>query len=109
MSRAVTSGIFTPQTVDRLPIPGTSPDDIDGDKVRSHIERAQGRGRFNAPDNPDEYLAYRGCVAPHEDRLCATTAGLLCFGKDPQGILHHAVVDVGHYRGTEAVSFDVLN
>ncbi len=35
--------------------------------------------------------------------------GFLCFGRAPQQIFPHAVVDIGHYRGNEAVSLDVVH
>ena len=41
--------------------------------------------------------------------LFATLAGVLCFGYDPQAIFPHAVVDIGHYRSNESVSFDVVH
>jgi predicted HTH transcriptional regulator len=46
---------------------------------------------------------------PHNGEIYSTAAGLVCFGKQPQAILPQAVVDIGHYRGTEAVSFDVIH
>ncbi len=38
-----------------------------------------------------------------------TLAGILCFGRDPQQLFPNAVVDLGHYRGSEPLSIDVVH
>ncbi len=100
---------FPRHSVDTLPIEDVGLDAINLEQVANHIAQAQARGRYTGPTDPLGYLKYRKCVVPFEDELRATLAGILCFGHAPQTILPHAVVDIGHYHGSEAVSFDVIH
>jgi predicted HTH transcriptional regulator len=82
---------------------------LDLDKVAAHIAKAVKLGRYHSSVEPLEYLLLNQCVVPVEEEQYATLAGILCFGHDPQAIFPSAVVDIGHYRGEEAISFEVVN
>lgn len=97
------------RSVDGLPIRGTSIDDLDLDHVAAHVAQARERDRYNGPLEPVSYLQLQQCLAPLGDALHATPAGILCFGRDPQATFTHAVVDLGHYRGLDPVSYDVVH
>ncbi|GAC1543969.1 MAG: hypothetical protein NVS2B7_17990 [Herpetosiphon sp.] len=109
MSDSGSGKTFPRQSVDALPVEEAGIDALDMDKVATHIAQAQVRGRYEGPSDPMEYLHYRKCVAIHDEKLRATLAGILCFGHTPQQIFPHAVVDIGHYRGNESVSFEVIH
>lgn len=109
MNESLSGRTFPRHSVDTLPVEDVDIDAISLEQVAAHIAQAQSRGRYIGPTDPMEYLLLRKCLVPHEDALRATLAGILCFGRDPQAILPHAVVDIGHYRGSEAVSFDVVH
>lgn len=94
---------------DSLPLRPTTLDDLDMEQVQAHLKQVVDNGRYTGPADPGAYLTARSCVATFEGTLHATAAGILCFGRNPQAILPHAVVDLGHYRGTEAVSTDVTH
>lgn len=49
------------------------------------------------------------CIIAEGEATLATPAGILCFGRQPQEVFPHAVVDLVHYRGTDAVSFEVAH
>ena len=102
-------GAFPQHSVDALPLRDAPPDVIDLEKVAAHITEAAAQGRYTGPADPEEYLALNKCVAELEGVPRATLAGLLCFGRTPQAIVPQAVVDIGHYRGTESVSYDVVH
>jgi ATP-dependent DNA helicase RecG len=109
MTWTATTAAFTPHSADRLPVPGTSIEHLAMDKVAEHVARARRRQHYGGPEDAIEYLEARDCLAPYNGEVCATIAGLLCFGRNPQAVLPHAVVDLGHYAGTEAISSDVLH
>jgi ATP-dependent DNA helicase RecG len=100
---------FPRQSVDTLPVDDAGADAIDLERVATHIAQAQARGRYSGTTEPLEYLKLRKCLVPFAGELRATLAGILCFGHSPQAIFPHAVVDIGHYRGNESVSFDVIH
>ena len=97
------------RAVDGQPVRDTDASLIDFDRVAKHIAQARGLGRYDGPTDPTDYLLARRCVGRVEGQLCATLAGILCFGHDPQALLPHAVVDLGHYRGVEQRSFEVVH
>ena len=94
---------------DSLPLRMAPADLIDQHKVAAHIDKAAAAGRLEGPDDPIEYLLHKRCLVPIDGVLYGTIAGLMCFGHDPQAVLPNAVVDIGHYRGVEAVSFEVVH
>lgn len=94
---------------DSQPILETSIDLIDLDRVRAHIERAQEKRRYNGPLDPEVYLRHKQCIVEYDGALLATTAGLVCFGRNPQASLPRAVVDLGHYHGLDPVSYEVIH
>jgi predicted HTH transcriptional regulator len=97
------------RSIDGLPIRNTSLDDLDLDRVATHIQQARTTGRYSGPQEPITYLQRYQCVALLGQALHATPAGILCFGRHPQDYFPHAVVDLGHYQGLEPVSYDVLH
>ena len=109
MSDATSAKTFPRQSVDTLPVEEADVNVLDMDKVIAHMTQARARGRYDGPSEPEEYLHYRKCIAPLDGQYRATLAGILCFGRAPQQIFPHAVVDIGHYRGNEAVSLDVVH
>ena len=97
------------RAIDSLPVRDTTLDLIDLAKVEAHITRAVERGRYHGPTNPIEYLKQKRCVVAEGDAILATPAGILCFGYQPQEVFPRAVVDLAHYRGVDAVSFEVAH
>lgn len=94
---------------DALPVRTATPDMIDLDKVRAHIAQAIERGRYRGTTTPHDYLLEHKCLVAVESNLYATLAGVLCFGRNPQALFPRAVVDIGHYRGTESISFELVH
>jgi ATP-dependent DNA helicase RecG len=74
-----------------------------------HIAQAVERGRYHGPTNPIDYLTKKRCVITEGEATLATPAGILCFGHQPQEIFPRAVVDLVHYHGLDAVSFEVTH
>ena len=96
-------------STDHLPLRGVSPEALDFEKVANHIDQAIRRGRYHGSENPIDYLQESQCVAAIDGTTYATTAGILCFGRNPQAIFPRAVVDLGHYRATEVDSNEVVH
>lgn len=94
---------------DSVPLQHIALDQIDQAKVTEHITGAIARGRYNGPSDPMHYLIHSHCASFIEDVLHPTLAGVLCFGRTPQAYYPRAVVDLGHYRGSEVVSFEVVH
>lgn len=97
------------RSTDSLPVRATTPDLIDLDKVATHIERATSRGRYRGTTDPMKYLLEKKCLVQIGTEIYATLAGILCFGHHPQAVFPRAVIDIGHYRGTETLSYEVVN
>jgi predicted HTH transcriptional regulator len=95
--------------MDSSPIRTTSLSMLDLEKVATHIERAIERGRYTGPPSPKEYLLRKQCIIEVDSEIYVTLAGMMCFGRDPQAIFPRAVIDIGHYRGVEPVSFEVFH
>lgn len=94
---------------DALPVRETSTDQINMDAVRTHIREAAERGRYEGPDDPIAYLRNRKAIVTVGEADYLTLTGLLCFGRSPQEVFPHAVIDLGHYGGRESVSHDVVH
>ena len=88
------------RSIDSTPIRDTGLELLDLNSVRAHIDRAVERKRYNGPTDAIDYLCSKHCLVIDGDRQLATPAGLLCFGRNPQDVLPHAVVNLTHYRGT---------
>ena len=99
----------TIRSTDSLPVRTTTPDLLDFDKVAVHIERAVERGRYHGPTDTQAYLLHKQCLVAVGAELYVTLAGMLCFGREPQTVFPRANVDIGHYRGSETVSFEVVH
>ena len=97
------------QGIDHIPLPETTASLLDSEKVKKHLERAIEMHRYSGPADPEHYLVKKHCLVPVNGVLRATPAGILCFGTDPQAIYPRAIVDIGHYRGIEAISFEVTH
>lgn len=97
------------RSADSLPIIGTSLELIDLEKVRAHIARAGENGRSNGPTDPADYLRYMQCAVDTAEGTQVTLAGLLCFGRSPQRLVPMSVIDLGHYRGLDPISYEVVH
>lgn len=97
------------QTIDSVPIDGTSPDLLDIERVRAHIEGAIKRRRYTGDPDPIAYLTQRRCLVQGGDELLATPAGILAFAREPQRFFANSGVHLLHYRGTQPSSLDVIH
>jgi len=82
---------------------------LDLDKVAAHIAEAERRGRYQGPTEPNAYLSHKRCLVEVSGRIYPTFAGIICFGDYPQEVFPNAVVDLGHYGGSQPVSYDVVH
>jgi predicted HTH transcriptional regulator len=97
------------RSADSWPVRMTTLDMIDMQRVAAHVADAVKRGRYLGPTEPLEYLLGKRCVVDVEGEMYPTLAGILCFGHNPQQLFPNAVVDLGHYKGTEPLSIDVVH
>ena len=97
------------RSTDGLPVRAATPAQLDFERVRAHIEQVTARGRYRGTQDPEAYLLEHRCLVAVGTELYPTLAGILCFGRNPQDVVPNAVVDLGHYRGREPVSFEVLH
>lgn len=97
------------RSADSVPIADTSLELLDLEKVRAHIARASENGRLNGPPDPVGYLLHKQCAVTTPKGPQVTLAGLLCFGHEPQRLIPRAVIDLGHYRGIEPLSYEVVH
>ncbi|WP_129631065.1 ATP-binding protein [Candidatus Oscillochloris fontis] len=95
--------------IDSQPVIGTSRAMLDMRRVEAHIRHATENGRLNGPTTPVEYLRYNHCLVDLEGEEVATLAGLMCFGYNPQDLFRQAVIDIGHWRGADPLSFEVVH
>lgn len=100
---------FEQRSVDSLPIRSAAPTVLNHDRVAAHLAEAQARGRYAGPTNPETYLYQKQCLVREGDTVYPTLAGVLCFGHSPQAVVPVATVDLGHYRGTVPVSYEVAH
>jgi ATP-dependent DNA helicase RecG len=77
--------------------------------VARHLKDAADRGRYDGTEDPIAYLRSRKAIVTVGGADYLTLTGILCFGHNPQEIFPHAVIDLGHYGGREAVSNDVVH
>jgi len=99
----------TAHSVDSLPVRTTTAELLDLDKVAAHIAQAVERRRYQGASDPFTYLVEKHCLVAVGTTYYATLAGILCFGRSPQQTFPTALVDIGRYRGVEAVSYDVIH
>ncbi|MDQ5851792.1 MAG: hypothetical protein M3380_06895 [Chloroflexota bacterium] len=99
----------THPTTDGMPVRGAPATLLDLDKVAAHVERAIQRRRYQGTPDPLDYLVQKHCLVELEGEQYTTVAGILCFGRNPQAFFPRAVVDIGHYRGSSAVSYEVVH
>ena len=97
------------RTADSLPVRMTTLEMIDMQRVATHVTDALERGRYQGPTEPLEYLLKKRCVVEVEGEMYPTLAGILCFAHTPQQLFPNAVVDLGHYGGSEPLSYDVVH
>jgi predicted HTH transcriptional regulator len=97
------------RSVDSLPVRTTNPSLLDYERVASHIAYAAESGRYSGPTEPEAYLLHKRCLIDFSGDLYVTMAGLLCFGREPQVLFPRAVVDIGQYRDTDAVTYESIN
>lgn len=97
------------RTFDSMPVRGTSPELLDLERVHAHLAAMTRRGQSLEQPEPMDYLLQRRCIAIVDNQLLVTVAGLLCFGQNPQALFPRAVVDLGHYRSYESVSYELVH
>ncbi|NNJ12969.1 hypothetical protein EKD04_021830 [Chloroflexales bacterium ZM16-3] len=105
-------GVINPDAlrgIDSQPVIGTSIDMLDMRLVEAHLQRATDNGRLIGPSDPLDYLRYNRCLVDLDGQDMASLAGLMCFGHSPQQLFRQAVIDIGHWRGTEPLSFEVVH
>jgi ATP-dependent DNA helicase RecG len=94
---------------DSQAVVGTSIEMLDMRLVESHLRRATDNGRLTGPHDPLGYLRHNHCLVTLDDQEVVTLAGLMCFGRSPQDLFRQAVIDIGHWRGSEPLSFEVVH
>src|SRR4029079_3589766 len=97
------------RSFDSLPVRTATPDMLDIEKVIAHIARLVKEPQYRGPSDHTDSLDQRRCLATAGNERLATLAGLICFGHNPQELFPRAVVDIGHYRGLETVSYEVVH
>ncbi|PDV96815.1 ATP-binding protein [Candidatus Chloroploca asiatica] len=97
------------QTIDSLPISGTSLDVLDMERVRAHIASATKQLRFNGDPDPIAYLIRSRCMVKEGAELLATPTGILAFGHEPQRYFANTGVNIVHYRGSTPNSIEVMH
>lgn len=97
------------RSADGLPIRNTSATLLDLERVAEHITEARRRDRYQGPTDPLAYLRQSQCLIAVDGEEYVSLAGLLCFGRDPQALFPNAVIDLGHYRGADASSYDLIH
>jgi predicted HTH transcriptional regulator len=105
-------GVINPDALrgsDSQAVMGTSIDMLDMRLVESHLRRATDNGRLSGPSDPLGYLRHTHCLVTLDGQDMVTLAGLMCFGRNPQELFRQAVVDIGHWRGSEPLSFEVVH
>lgn len=105
-------GIINPNALrgsDSQAVLGSSIEMLDMRLVEAHLRRAIDNGRLNGPGDPLGYLRYNHCLVTIDGQDMASLAGLMCFGHSSQEIFRQAVVDIGHWRGAEPLSFEVVH
>lgn len=89
-------------------IPHATLDDLDLNRVHTHIEAAMSKGRYHGTDDPTRFLLQHKALV-QADRLVPTITGLMLFGIAPQTILPHAVIDLAQFYGTKPLSYEVVD
>ena len=97
------------RSMDSLPVRLTTPALLDLDKVAAHVAEAERRGRYRGPTEPTAYLSHKRCLVEVNGKTYPTFAGIICFGDRPQEVFPNAVVDLGHYGGSQPVAYDVVH
>lgn len=96
------------RSVDNIPVRGVTIDQLDPEKTDTHIRRAIERRRWSGTTSIEDFWRAAGCIAEDNGELCATIAGIMCFGHAPQTIFPNAVVSLVHYHGDVAHSNEVF-
>jgi ATP-dependent DNA helicase RecG len=87
------------RSFDSRPLRGVPFSQIDLRKVVDHLTDATTSTRFVGPRDPITYLLDRGCAVKDGEELLPTSAGILCFGVNPQTIFPQAVTNIIRYSG----------
>jgi predicted HTH transcriptional regulator len=105
-------GVINPEALrgsDSQAVVGTSIEMLDMRLVESHLRRATDNGRLTGPHDPLGYLRHNHCLVDLDGQDTVTLAGLMCFGRSPQDLFRQAVIDIGHWRGSDPLSFEVVH
>ncbi len=95
------------QTIDSVPISGTSPDLFNMEQVRSHLEGALKRRRYKGDPDPLTYLIERRCLVHAGDERLVTPAGILAFANEPQRFFASSGVHLLHTFRADSADQDV--
>lgn len=82
-------GTFFDGTVSR----GATQNDLPPDRIQKYLRRV------GALSRPQDALVARGLLAPVDDELVPTVAGVLTLGRDPQRFYPEAFIRLLQYRG----------
>jgi ATP-dependent DNA helicase RecG len=96
------------RSVDNIPIRGVTIELLDAEKTAVHIKQASERRRWRGTTDVHEFWHTTGCTAKDSDEECATIAGIMAFGRDPQLVFPNSVITLVHYHGDVAHSNEVF-
>jgi|Deesub1362B_J571_1020462.scaffolds.fasta_scaffold00997_4 ATP-dependent DNA helicase RecG len=89
---------------DKLPARDATLEDIDPEKVKRYIKRANSAGRRNISEDEDHLQVLEKLDLIKDNQ--PTWAALLLFGREPQRILSQATVHCGRFRGETTIIDD---
>ncbi len=88
--------------VDRTPVPGADPREIDEGAVASYFEDALGvPWRAEPSDVRARMLVNKGLACEHRGELVCTLGGLVLFGREPDRVLPQAAVTWARFAGDD--------
>ncbi|MCK5699330.1 MAG: putative DNA binding domain-containing protein, partial [Candidatus Aenigmarchaeota archaeon] len=86
---------------------GSTLDDIDKNKVNEYIQRKETvRGITKESSlSFEDILKNTNAVTEKDGKSVPTRAGILLFGKDPQGFIAQSEIRLARFKGTEMIEF----
>ncbi|MBA3531765.1 MAG: putative DNA binding domain-containing protein [Ardenticatenales bacterium] len=96
-----------PQSFDRRPMPGTTLNDLDEERLRRYIRQRQEAYPQSSPliGTTEELWEEVKAVVMTEEGAVPTVAGILFFSRDPSFWISHARVKLARFPGTAPVAF----
>ncbi|MEA3255186.1 MAG: helix-turn-helix domain-containing protein [Candidatus Altiarchaeota archaeon] len=87
-------------------VSGAGYDDLDERAIRRYLEeRAERRGIEVPRISFKQILINLGVLIEREGRLMPTNAGILFFGRNPQGFVPYSELKIARFKGTGVVEF----